>query len=605
MNRFLRACLVLIAILFSTLTSIIAQPGTLSSSFGEQGKLTDPSRQNFEKAIASQPDKKILIGSQGFYQGFQTFLVDRLLPDGTKDTSFGTGGTAFLLFPTENSLGNITCGVNAIALLADGKIIAAGHAMNNGKNIAIARFLPDGTPDDLFGKNGTLLTGFGIDETLTGIAVQPDGKLVISGTSMPDFTPGNNRFFVARYMPDGSVDSGFGKNGIVLSQYTGSANAVAIKADGDIVAGGYSTGVDGISFHLECYTASGSYDNSFGNNGISDSRINGGFLNFINDIALQADGKLVAAGRTNGGGVQTFTLARYNANGSFDNSFGTSGVVLTSFPGATGEAEKIMLPAKGDHILVSGNRNSNNGGDFVIASYALTGTPDTAFGDAGMITTDFGGSDFNNSATLSADGSVVALGSNIGQYPFAVRALAKYNGYPSSVSLFVRLKRWLQNHILSWNGLPSSDAIAYYKVEQSANGKAGFTEIASVSGSSNLKEYSLTNSRLLIGANYYRIKAIGKDGSVTYSETVSLDNIISSLSVYPNPAKDVIVIRGLKADATSYISIANSSGKVMMKAVSSNNAQYRMMINNLQKGSYHLVVTTPDGSVEGKMFVKE
>ncbi len=603
MNLSTRACLVLIAFSF-IIPSVIAQPGSLSASFGVGGKLTDPSRQTFEKAIASQ-GKKIVIGSQGFYQGFQTFLVDRLLPDGRKDSSFGTGGTAFILFSGDNNPGNITSGINAISLLPDGKIVAVGHAENGGKNIAIARFLPDGEPDASFGKNGASLSGFGIDETPVNMAVQPDGKLVVCGTSTPDFTPGNNHFFVARYMPDGSVDNGFGNKGIVVSNYTGSANAVVIKADGDIVAGGYSTGVDGISFHIECYTANGSYNNNFGNGGIADNRINGGFLNFINDIAVQADGKLVAAGRTNGSGVQTFTLARYNSNGSFDNSFGTNGIVLTSFAGATGEAEKIMLPAKGDHILVSGNRNSNNGGDFVIASYTLSGATDSAFGGAGIVTTDFGGSDFNSSAALSDDGSITALGSNTGQYPFAVRALAKYNDYPASVSLFVKIKRWLQNHILTWNGLPAADNIAYYKVEQSANCKNGFTEIKSISGASDAKEYSVTNSRLLAGANYYRIKAIGADGSVKYSETVSLTNTISSLSVYPNPAKDVIVIRGLKADVTSHISIANDGGKVMMRAVSSKNAQYRMVVSDLQKGSYHLVITTPDGSVETKMFVKE
>lgn len=601
----LRACLVLPVLLCTAAGSLIAQPGSLSSSFGVNGLLTDPSRQAFEKAITSQPDKKILTGSQGFYQGYQTFLTDRLLPDGAKDPLFGTGGTAYVLFTDTNGISTISSEINAIALLPDGKIIAAGHADGSGKHIALARLLPNGSSDISFGKNGTSLTGFGIDEILNGIAVQPDGKLVICGMATPDFTPGNNRFFVARYLPGGSVDSSFGTGGIVVSSYTGSANAVAIQPDGSIIAGGYSTEPDGISFHIERYGADGSYDKSYGINGIVNSRINGGFLNFINDIALQADGRLLAAGRTNGGGMQAFTITRYNSNGSPDNSFGTGGVVTTTFPGVAGEARKVLLTAKGDHILATGTYSGNRGSDFMVASYTLSGTADTAFGNNGVVITDFGGDDMNSSATLCSDGSLVASGSNTGQYPFAVRALAKYNGYPVTVPLYVRVKRWWQNHTLTWNGLPASDDVVRYAIEQSGNGRTGFAEIAGVGGTAHLKEYSLTNPDPLTGANYYRIKAISADGAISYSETVSIDNVVPAISVYPNPARDAIVIKGLAVVGTSYISIANNSGNVMMKAVSNGTEQHRMTVSWLQKGTYYVTVIAPDGSVEKGMFVKE
>lgn len=183
------------------------------------------------------------------------------------------------------------------------------------------------------------------------------------------------------------------------------------------------------------------------------------------------------------------------------------------------------------------------------------------------------------------------------------RAFARYYGYPQKVSLFVKIKRWLQNHTISWQGLPMENKISYYSIERSSNGKSGFTAIAKVSGISHLKEYSVTNNNLLEGMNYYRVKAVSSDGVVRYSEVVSADNDTIAASVYPNPAKNFILITGLPATEKANISITDAVGNVKARGVSIG-AQYRFQVASLLAGTYYIHIAT-GSKLETLTFVKE
>jgi uncharacterized delta-60 repeat protein len=184
------------------------------------------------------------------------FCVARLNVDGTLDTSFngpsGAGGGQFLL-----PIGASTDQVNAIALQPDGKILLAGHC-SNGSNLdfCVARLNSDGTFDTSFsGPSGTsngkflLPMGTGTDQA-TGIALQPDGKIVLAGYC---FNGSNSDFCVARLNPDGALDRRFdGPSGTGNGQFllpigpsNDQATAVALQPDGKIVlTGGCSNGVD-------------------------------------------------------------------------------------------------------------------------------------------------------------------------------------------------------------------------------------------------------------------------------------------------------------------------------------------------------------------------
>lgn len=183
-------------------------------------------------------------------------------------------------------------------------------------------------------------------------------------------------------------------------------------------------------------------------------------------------------------------------------------------------------------MIVAGS-TTTDGNNYLLTviSYHLNGSLDTEFGNHGIEITGISGSDVPYNAAIQPDGKILVTGYSYLEDNYNL-FYTRYYGYPQKVSLIVRIKRWLQNHTLSWKGLLSEDKITYYTVEQSADGTSGFTQVAKVSGAANLKDYSITNSHLLQGNNYYRIKAVSTDGVIRYSEVVSADNIVRTRQAY-------------------------------------------------------------------------
>ena len=132
-------------------------------------------------------------------------------------------------------------------------------------------------------------------------------------------------------------------------------------------------------------------------------------------VAVQSDGKIVVAGFTDAGGTRDFALARYNVNGSLDTSFGVGGKVLTDFGGL--EDVGVSLAVQSDsRIVVAGQSNTGGNYDFALARYNASGTLDATFGAGGKVLTDFGGSyDRGDSVAVQGDGKIVVAGqSNAG-----------------------------------------------------------------------------------------------------------------------------------------------------------------------------------------------
>ncbi len=605
-------------LLFATTASFAQQPGTLDPSFGNKGTLVDPLVADVIGGVMKvSKDGRILIGTAGPYKGFDfTFKIDAYLPDGSPDLSFGENGSAYVLFPDMKKPED-NAAISSLALLPDGRILACGNRYSfivDGY-VAFALFKPDGTADSTFGNNGTVVDDAFADYSeyeshgATSIVLQPDGKIVTAGGVTIGTGQSMNRISTARYLPDGRIDKSYGENGITVSTAKGAAFAVALQKDGKIVSAGYS-GYGNINssdahFHLERYNADGSYDKSFGINGMVDTKIGSGSI--INDVALQDDGKIVVAGNSNNLTNRTFTVARYNTDGSLDNSFGTAGIVPTIF-NDQGICDKVFITGeKKDKIVATGKSyNEFTGiGDFAIAGYNSDGSPDPEFGNGGIQITNIDAKDRTYSADLQPDGKIVQFGYTSSNEVFRLhRAFARYYGYPQRVPLALRIKRFLLNHGISWKGLPADDKIAYYSVEQSNSASKGFMPVAKVSGAANQKNYSITNSHLLEGINFYRIKAVSTDGTIRYSETVSADNTANTASVFPNPAKNYVTVQGLKTSETANISISDGSGNVKAKGVSTGSTQYRSSLNNLQPGTYYVNITTKE-KTETLKFVKE
>ncbi len=162
-----------------------------------------------------------------------------------------------------------------MTLLPDGKILAAGSLAGTASSIGLAMFNPDGTPDSTFGTGGAMLTiNPAFAPFVRCMALQPDGKILIGGSDWIDFIDNTYKFYTIRCLPDGSIDESYGENGLVRSKSDGEVRSIAVQPDGKIVAAGHSgdllvgSGVFSARFRMERYLPDGSYDNSFGVNGV-------------------------------------------------------------------------------------------------------------------------------------------------------------------------------------------------------------------------------------------------------------------------------------------------------------------------------------------------
>jgi uncharacterized delta-60 repeat protein len=390
-----------------------AAPGDLDPSFGTGGKVTT----DFSgfggraAAVALQPDGKIIAGGRsGGASFFGTgFAVARYNADGSLDSSFGVGGTVTIDFGFGDDE------VHSVLAQPDGKIVAAGSKIFLFPgDFELVRYNADGSLDASFGVGGKVTTDISFIDGLNAAALQPDGKIVVAGGA-GSLATGN--LALARYNPDGTLDTTFGTGGIVVSGLPVIALSLALQADGRLVIAGAS----GVGFGLARFNADGSLDTSFGTGGLVTTNFPDGFAS-ANAVALQPDGKIVAVG----GGSVPFVLARYNADGSLDTSFGVGGKVTGTFADFAIVNGVVVRPD--GKIVVVGAVGAFPTTDFALARYNTDGSLDPTFGTGGKVTTDFAdGFDFAQAVALQPDGKIVAAGvATIGSTQDF--ALARYEG---------------------------------------------------------------------------------------------------------------------------------------------------------------------------------
>ncbi len=407
-------------------SALTTGPGSLDPTFGTGGKLTtDFSSSELASANAVQADGKIVVAG-GFNNGVNyDFAVFRYNPDGSLDTSFDADGKVI------TSVGNSQDFADAVAIQADGKIIAAGHSSIDGvsSGFALVRYNTDGSLDPSFGTGGIVTSAFGYG-FIYDIAIQGDGKIVAAGSSYNDTT--YQDFTLARYNSNGTLDTSFDGDGKLTTDFDNFyeyATGVAIQADGKIVAAGSRDDGDfGFSsYALARYNADGSLDTSFDTDGKVITTFDGSSA--ANAVAMQTDGKIVAAGYSASCYIfncaaPDFAVVRYNTNGSLDTSFDSDGKVITNFGGAD-VALAVAIQTNGK-IVASGHATNNSIFDFALARYNSDGSPDTSFGADGKITTDFGNFEVALDVAVQADGKIVSAGysRNHSNYDFA---LSRYN----------------------------------------------------------------------------------------------------------------------------------------------------------------------------------
>ena len=307
----------------------------------------------------------------------------------------------------------------------DGKIVAVGYS-SNGSNFdfALVRYNADLSLDTTFGNNGKVTTAIGSGADVANFAaIQSDGKIVAAGYA----TMANNDFALVRYNADGSPDTTFGTGGKLTTNFGSShdsATSVAIQSDGKIVAAGYAS-MTNVDFALVRYNADGSPDTTFGTGGKVTTAI-GSSDDFVSQVILQSDGKIVAAGWSYNGSKNDFALARYNTNGTPDTSFGTGGIVTTGFGTINDTAASVAIQSDGK-IVAAGRSHNGSNLDFALARYNADGTLDTTFDGDGKVTTAIGsGNDQIGAVGIQGDGKIVAGGQSHNGINFDF-ALARYN----------------------------------------------------------------------------------------------------------------------------------------------------------------------------------
>jgi uncharacterized delta-60 repeat protein len=259
--------------------------------------------------------------------------------------------------------GHFGDGAGGVALQGDGKIVAVGGT--GGGDFALARYDPTGLLDPSFSGDGKQTTDFSgqFSDVASELAIQPDGKIVVVGRGGVE---GSN-FALARYNPNGSLDTSFSGNGRQQTNFGGydGANGVALQGDGKIVAVGFAS--LGGDFGLARYNPNGSLDTSFSGNGRQTTDF-GASADGASSVAIQGDGKIVAVGCAcfDDPSARDFALARYNPNGALDASFSNDGKLTTDFGASEDAAGAVALQTDGKIVAVGGG---GPGGDFALARY--------------------------------------------------------------------------------------------------------------------------------------------------------------------------------------------------------------------------------------------
>jgi uncharacterized delta-60 repeat protein len=354
---------------------------TPDTTFGTNGKVTTAIQQGYNQArgLALQPNGTIVVTgySHTLPSTRDDFTVTRYLSNGTLDATFGNGGMLTSSFDSTNDESTI------LLLQPDNKLIAIGTKRNRTpnnysyKDIALSRHNADGSLDTTFGTGGKVVSAFGDNiNTVKNAVLLPDGKIML----MNSYSDSGYHYELIRYTANGTLDATFGTDGKVVVD--AESKQMFCLPDGKIilVSMGYDAENNGIIM-VRRYNNNGTLDTGFGTNGVSSTP---GSLFSLPGAALQPDGKIVVCySAMNEDGFIGFMAKRFNANGSLDDSFITSIVAVDN--GAYAHSVFIQPDGK---IIVTGRSVGYADGPFyrfVAARYNTDGTTDTSYGTEGVV----------------------------------------------------------------------------------------------------------------------------------------------------------------------------------------------------------------------------
>lgn len=510
--------------------------------------------------------------------GIIFFLTELAAQPGTPDPAFGGGDGIF----TQPFLASGHANASTLAIQPNGRIVVAGSSwvpnQSGSSEIAILRLMPNGSLDPTF--NGTGKATVKLANTSIAankILMLPDGKIMCAGGAWNDT---EEWCLLARLNADGTPDTSFDGDGIItykigsLSQYF---IAMTLQPDGKILTAGYAN----LSGYKEVvvmrFKPNGSIDNTFGGGLVH--KLVGESYSRANDIALQPDGKILVTGFAVVNGSEDFMLLRYNANGSPDNTFSGDGIATASLSNKDDNAIGLALQPNGK-IVVTGVANSAPGADveMAVARFTSTGNLDPTFGGGdGMSTLHVSNNpDYASSLAIQADGKILLAGHT--------QQLLNSN--------------WLYHTCiarLNTDGTPDTgfgagDGFSVATLGSSgdfnramalqADGKAVLVGNASLS---DFQQFAVV--RFLTGISV---------------DTNTPEESITAVTLYPNPIQEHTTLRyNLKSTTTVVVKLYDLQGRFIqnllppVERAAGQQSEYLVLDQPLPSGTYLLVLETP------------
>ena len=398
-------------------TIVQAAPGDLDSTFDGDGMVTSyaspssPGRNDLAWGVALQTNGKIVIAGYSFANAATSdFAVLRYNPNGSLDSVFSGDGRLMTNFGGRDQ-------AYEVAIQSDGKIVVTGETCNSTTDIcdvALARYKAGGSLDTTFSGDGKQTTDFGGNDngSFGGLAIQSNGGIVVAGYmwSGTDYD-----FAVYRYLSNGDLDTTFSGDGKARFGFgTGRqdfATDLVIQSDGKIVVSGHSgdANFDNVNFAVARLNPDGTLDKTFSGDGKQTT--NFGANEFSYNVALQTDGKIVLGGQKSTASLSSAALARYNTDGSPDTTFnGTGRKVFSLLANRNSWVEGLVVQSDGKIVVMGSTVNGSNALDFFLVRLQTGGGFDTTFSGDGKVTVDFGNDEYAGDLVLQGNGRYVLGG---------------------------------------------------------------------------------------------------------------------------------------------------------------------------------------------------
>lgn len=408
---------------FLTLIRLTAT-GAYDTSFDGDGIVFTPAGLNSGgRAVALQtsntsPTKIIVAGYAQQAQSGKDFLVARYALNGALDTTFDGDG---ILLTALAGAGVEDYAISVRVLFTGGvpnRIIAGGNVTDTfsgtKRRAAIKLFLA-GTFDTAFDGDGILIPSTALGTGDCAAMLTSGSRIVFAGTGYSAGTVQDYDAVVSRHTTsDGTADATFGSGGwcfLDTGHVRGSGFAVAVQTDGKVLVGGRGDGMDAQPF-VRRLLANGTPDSTFGDSSVQDSLFSYDSRGTVFDLALQPDGRILAAGVTPWGSQSAMFVARMHPNGALDRDFAGTGV-RTFRLGDTDSLFSVAVQPDGRILLAGVTRINGFGGLLVVARLTASGVFDSTFGaGANGVVYDYPGlfDPCATQVTLLPDGRILVVG---------------------------------------------------------------------------------------------------------------------------------------------------------------------------------------------------